>query len=108
MVCTSYFSVSVSCSSVLLIDLCTHGKNKNGISVEIIRLMLEEKVRVVGEEGRGGEKEAGCHFKRARLWIRIGSVIPLSEVIIFYLWSVSNIPPCICPWESWETELPQF
>lgn len=104
-VCTSYFSVSVSCSSVLLIDLCTHGKNKNGISVEIIRLLLEEKVRVVGE---GGKKEAGCHFKRARLWIRIGSVIPLSEVIIFYLWSVSNIPPCICPWESWETELPEF
>lgn len=67
---------------------------------------------IAGGEGKGGggggEKEASCHFKRAGLWIRIGSVIPLSEVIIFYLWSVSNIPPCICPWESWETELPQF
>lgn len=51
----------------------------------------------MGEEGRDGGKEVGCQFKRARLWIRIGRAIPLSEVIIFYLRSVSNIPPCICP-----------
>lgn len=91
------FLSSVSCTSVSLIDLCAHGKNKNGISVEIIRLLLEEKVRGGGRRGEVEKKEAGCHFKRARLWIRIGSAIPLAEVIIFYLWSVSNIPPSICP-----------
>lgn len=35
---SSYFSVSITRSSVSLKDLCTRGKNKNGISVEIIRL----------------------------------------------------------------------
>ena len=48
----SFLSASVSCSSVSLIDLCSHGKSKTGISVEIIRLLLEEKVRVGGCGGR--------------------------------------------------------
>lgn len=34
-------SVSHGCSSVSLIDFHTRGKNKNGISVRIIRLLLE-------------------------------------------------------------------
>lgn len=49
-----FFTASVSCSPVSLIDLCTHGKNKTGISVEIIRLLLEEKVKV--RECGGGER----------------------------------------------------
>lgn len=51
-----FFLVSVSCSSsISLTDLCTHGKNKSDISVEIIRLLPEEKVRVgIG----GGWKQA--------------------------------------------------
>ena len=41
--------------SISLTDLCTHGRNKNGISVEIIRLLPEEQVRV--GVGGGGEVE---------------------------------------------------
>lgn len=46
---------------------------------------------MVGEEG--GEKAVGCHFKRARQWIWIESGKALSQVIMFYLWSMSDIHP---------------
>lgn len=106
-----FLPVSVSRSSVSLIDLCTRGTNKNGISSgdnQIIAGGEGEGWRWGAWQGVGGGKEAGCHFQRAGLWIRIGRVTPLSEVIIFYLWSVSNIPQRPCPGESWETERPHF
>lgn len=66
------------------------GEDKIDISVEIIRLLLVEKVSGGGGGGviREGEKR------------KSESVTPLSEVIIFYLWAVSNIALYICPWES--------
>lgn len=57
------FLSSVSCTSVSLIDLCAHGKNKNGISVEIIRLLLEEKVRGGGRRGEVEKRKRAVTLK---------------------------------------------
>lgn len=69
------------------------GEGEIDISAEIIRLLLVEKV---SSGGGGGDKRRRKKEER----VRFGFVTPLSEVIIFYLWAVSNIALYICRWES--------
>lgn len=84
---TAHLHVSVSRSSVAPIDLCTRGTNTKGISSG------DNEITAAGEGEAGPQEGEGpVTFQQINCASGMREVAPLSEVIIFYLRSVSNVP----------------
>lgn len=63
-------------------------------------LMAHRGNVVSGRGGARGGWKGDKRWRKKEERVRFECVTPLSEVIIFYLWAVSNIALYTCPWES--------